>query len=145
MTETLVRGGKKVLLRYALDGYLDFGSDKYSSDLRYKAGNQLFTDFILGGGDGVKAIDMSKIRVDGGGNGEKTAKCSHHHDMYNKAMASVPDEFWPVVRKVCIDDEEIRFKGSDLDVKRKLYAARVDLCRGLDRLVEFYYTKRYRL
>lgn len=133
---------QSVLNRYADAGYLNYGSDKISACDRVKAGMQLYRDYILGGGDGVKANDIGKIKVDGGGLGERSVMCLHHLDLYRKAIRVIPSEFLPVVRLVCIEDKEIKFNGSYIDMKRKLYAARVDLCRGLDRLVQFYFGKR---
>lgn len=135
------RSEKKILQRYAFAGYLDFGSKKYTAADRVLAGTRLYIDYILGGGDGVKANDTSKIKVDGGGSGERSGFCTYHNQMYHWAMKSIPIEFRGVVRMVCIEDKEIVVSGSDLDIKRKLYAARVDLCRGLDRIVQFYQRK----
>lgn len=135
---------QSTLQKYALAGYLDFGSKNIAAGDRVSAGCKLCVDYYLGGGEEVKAIDMSKIRVDGGGNGERTVKCMHHQDMYRKAMKCVPSEFWPVVRRVCIEDKPLNASGSAIDIKRKLYAQRVDLCRGLDRLVQFYERKKIR-
>ncbi len=139
---TSKRDEKSVLQKYAMAGYLDFGSKRYSTADRLNAGLQLYTDFILGGGDGVKANDVGKIKVDGGGNGERSVMCLHHLDLYRKAIRVIPKEFLSVVRLVCLEDKEIKVSGSAIDVKRKLYMARVDLCRGLDRLVQFYFGKK---
>lgn len=133
---------QSVLNRYAEAGYLNFGSNRISARDRVDAGSRLYVDFVLGHIGSVGASDTSKIRVDGQGSFEQSLKCIHHRDCYNKAMRAVPSEFWPVVRLVCVEDEEIKVTGSVIDVKRKLYAARVDLCRGLDRLVQFYFGKR---
>jgi hypothetical protein len=132
---------KMILAKYAEDGYLNFGSNRYTADDRYKAGSMLYTNYILGGGDGVKANDVSKIRVDGGGSGEKSAFCAHHNQLYHWAMKSIPVEFRGIIRLVVIEGLPIKVEGSTIDIKRKLYMARVDLCRGLDRLIEFYRTK----
>lgn len=129
------------LQRYGADGYLDLGG-KYSAIDRISAGSQLYVDCYLGGVNRVGAIDPERIRVDGGGSAEQSTKCMFHFDRYQKAMLSVPLEFRAVVRRVCIEDKPIKASGTALDVKRKLYAARVDLCRGLDRLVDFYFRKK---
>lgn len=129
------------LMRYAAAGYLDWNSQKVSALERVSAGVLLYQDAVLGGVVRSRVVDPSRIRVDGGGSGEQSEFCVHHLDLYNKAMSAVPSEFWPVVRKVCVDDEPIEATGTRLDVKRKFYAARIDLCRGLDRLAEFYFKK----
>ena len=134
---------QNTLQRYADAGYLDWRG-KYTAVERVSAGNDLWIDYYLGKISSVGAVDPAKIRVDGGGSVQKTIKCLYHQDRYNKAMSCLPKEFWDVVRKVCIDDEPIETEGTRLDMKRKLYAARIDLCRGLDRLVDFYKRKKYR-
>ena len=127
-----------VLERYAAAGYLDFGAKKYTAVDRVGAGKRLYRDFYLSGVQSVGAIDMSRIRVDGQGNIEETSRRLHHLDCYQKAMAVVPSEFWPTVRRVCLEDKPLKAQGTKLDIKRQLYALRVDLCRGLDRLCDFY-------
>lgn len=129
---------QNTLERYAAAGWLDFGREIYTALDRLSAGGRLFADFYLGGLNAVKAVDMAKIRVDGGGSVEKTSRRLFHADRYEKAVLCVPAEFWPVVRRVVVEDLPLKAEGSVLDVKRKLYAQRVDLCRGLDRLIDFY-------
>lgn len=133
---------QSTLERYAAAGYLNFGCRRYGPMDRLCAGKRLYADFFLGGISRVAAADMSKIRVDGSGKDGEPLTCLHHRDNYTKAMAAVPAEFWPVVRLVCVEDKPIVATGSEKKVKRELYAARLDLCRGLDRLVEFYLRKR---
>ena len=129
------------LERYGAAGYLDFGNKKYSALDRISAGKRLFTNFYLGGLNSMAAIDFGRIKVDGSGDRSEPFRCLHHRDMYKKAVAAVPREFWPVVRRVCIEDLPIVAKGSANNIKRILYAERLDLCRGLDRLIDFYSKK----
>lgn len=129
------------LMRYAAAGYLDWQARSYSVLDRVSAGLLLWQHAALGGVVKSRVVDPSKIRVDGGGSGEQSEFCMHYWDLYNKAMSVVPEEFWPVVRLVCVEDKPIEAVGTQLNIKRQLYAARIDLCRGLDRLVEFYFVK----
>lgn len=141
--EGFVKMGRSVykmntLERYATVGYLNFGAKRYTAIDRVGAGKRLYRDFYLSGVQSVGAVDMSKIRVDGMGSIEESSRRLHHLDCYQKAMAVVPSEFWPVVRRVCLEDKPLKAQGTKLDIKRQLYALRVDLCRGLDRLCDFY-------
>lgn len=129
---------QSTLERYAAAGYLDFGSRNFGAIDRLSAGKRLYADFFLGGISTVCAADMAKIRVDGSKKGGEPLSCLYHRDSYAKAVQAVPAEFWPIVRQVIIEDRPIVITGSEKQVKRELYAARLDLCRGLDRLVEFY-------
>ena len=133
---------QSVLMRYAAAGYLDWNAGPYSVIDRVSAGDRLALDAYMGGIRRSRVSDPSRIRVDGGSSGEQTVKCLYHLDLYNKAISVIPAEFIGVVRRVCVEDEPIKVSGKPLDVKRQLYAARVDLCRGLDRLVKYYKAKK---
>lgn len=123
---------------YETKGYLDYGDQKYTSMDRVAVGLQLATDFYLGGLNTVSAVDPGKIRVDGGGGSFGAEKRQFHEDRYHKAMAIIPTEFREVVRLVVIEDKPIKVIGSDRQVNKELFLKRVDLCRGLDRLIDFY-------
>lgn len=124
------------LERYADAGYLDCGC--FSVIDKVSAGNRLFADAYLGGVIQFGVADISRIRVDGCGKFEEGNRRLHHQDCYEKAMAAVPPEFWPVVRRVCIEDRPLAVSGARLFVKKELYSLRKDLCRGLDRLIVYY-------
>lgn len=127
-----------VLKKYLLKGFLKAGSKEYGEQDRYRAGLQFFKDFISCGFEGLSAFDVSKVKVDGGC--LRNDRVYESRDRYFAAIKSIPREFWAVVRRVCLEDLEIEV-ADDLPDRRKLelkYALRRDLCRGLDRLVEFY-------
>ena len=126
---------------YETKGYLDYGDQKYTSMDRVAVGLQLATDFYLGGLNTVSAVDVGKIRVDGGGSIVGAERKAFHEDRYRKAIATVPAEFWEVVRLVVIEDKPIKVIGSDRQVNKELFLKRVDLCRGLDRLIDFYLSR----
>lgn len=128
-----------VLEKYLTLGYLDLGNRMISAIDRLSAGKRLCVDFHVGKVSNTGVVDIAKIRVDGGASSEETARTLFHRDRYEKAMKSIPAEFWPMVRRVSIENEPLAASGSKLDVKRNLYAQRLDLCRGLDRLVKFYW------
>lgn len=127
------------LERYARDGWLDFGDNRYSALDRVSAGNRLGQDFYLAGIDSVCANDVRKVRVDGCGSYILSDKRLDARDRFNKAMQAVPYEFWPVVNLVCCEDKGI---VHTVESKRqRLYFKHTQanfLCLGLDRLIQHY-------
>lgn len=126
------------LERYACAGWLDFGLAANTALDRVCAGKRLYCDWYLSGLPVLSAVDQSKIKVDGGGGDTGEGSRLDHLQAYNEAAKTVPPEFWTVVYRVCIEDKSLKAEGSALQVKRELYAQKVDLCRGLDRLVAHY-------
>lgn len=123
---------------YATKGYLDFGSKRYTANDRVNAGHTLASDYYLGGLNQVSAVDLAKIRVDGGGSIVGAEKKAFHEDRFRKAIRAIPREFLSIVHHVVIEDKPLKVVGTDREVNKKLFLLRVDLCRGLDRLIKFY-------
>ncbi len=126
------------LERYGRDGWLNFGDPEYSAVDRVSAGSRLWRDFYHGKVASTGVNDLAKVRVDGCGSGDLTARVLDARDRFNKAIASIPKEFAPAVIRVCCDDLEFAVKGSD---RQKMYAKHRQamlLCCGLDRLIEHY-------
>lgn len=123
---------------YATKGYLDFGSKNFNSNDRVNAGHTLAADYYLGGLNQMSAVNPEKIRVDGGGSIVGAEKKAFHEDRFRKAIRVIPREFLAVVHHVVIEDKPIKVVGTDREVNKKLFLLRVDLCRGLDRLIKFY-------
>lgn len=133
-----------VLERYYENGYLDFKTTRrYTALSRCSYGMRLAADFQIGGHGKVIATDCSKIRVDGGTQRKETDRQLYHQQRYNRAMASVPKEFRAVIRHVCIEDKPIADNDNELilSARRRAewnFSGKIDLCRGLDRLIDFY-------
>lgn len=127
-----------ILEKMAAAGWLDYGNRKYSAVDRLSAGARLWRDFYLGGLTELRANDLGKIKVDGGGSGKTSDRRLDFRNAYEKACRAVPSEFWQVVRQVVVEDKPLKAEGSERQVKYELYRQRVDLCRGLDRLIEHY-------
>ena len=127
------------LERYARDGWLDFGDKRYSALDRVSAGNRLGRDFYLARLEPVCANDVRKVKVDGHGSAVLPEKVLEARDRFNKAMLSVPHEFWQVVNRVCCEDKVIVHAiGSK---RQQLYFKHTQanlLCFGLDRLIGYY-------
>ena len=128
-----------VLQRYYQAGWLDFGNKRYTGEDRLNVGERLARDYYLSHFSDVKSLDLTQ-EVRGGVFLLDNVLDSRHR--YNQAMRAIPHEFWPLIRKVCIEDEELFDNDNFQESKRqKLYAsylAKVDLSRGLDRLIEHY-------
>ena len=127
-----------VLEIYKTKGWLNNPQSKWSSDDRLNVGLRLAKDFYLAGLMTISGIDYSKERVD----------CSisatpemvlQARDRYNKAIRTIPADFFRTVVDVCCHNLLVKGIGDterqkDNDRYRKVF----DLCRGLDYLVEFY-------
>ena len=129
---------QNTLERYEAKGYLDEG--KYDSQQLLAAGMRLWRDFYLSGVSSVSANDVSKVRVDGCGNGTESDTMLLAKQRFNRACKSVPYEFWGTVSKVCCDDQDLigEIKGN---TRQKLYQKFLIaslLKMGLARLVEHY-------
>lgn len=127
-----------ILEKYFNRNWLDLGSKKYSGEDRLNAGSRLFQDYSASGFESMRAVGWGKEKVDCSGSPSEDIYGARLN--YFSAVKSIPKEFWPVVRTVCIQDTEL-LAGDDLPERRKLevtYAMKCDLCRGLDRLIEFY-------
>lgn len=113
-----------------------------NAEARLRAGKRLAQDYYLGYPTGCRAIDLEKIRVDGGFNKPASETQNIHQDYFIKAIRIIPEEFIGVVWRVVLEDRNVLHKKQNTrsqgyenhDIKR-------DLCRGLDRLVIHYEKK----
>ena len=133
------RGG--VLYRYADAGWLDMGDKRYTAEDRIRVAERLHRDFRLSQFSDCKAVELGKITPEICGDFTLLDNVLDARTRYQQAMMSIPHEFWLSVRRVCIEDKEL-FDNDNGESKRqqayRTYAAKVDLCRGLDRLIEHY-------
>lgn len=134
-----------VLEQYYIRGVLDLkAKDSYTALARLSAGKLFAKDEYLARISNLKSTDPANIRVDGSGGGELSDKALFHRDRYNKALRAVPKEFLAVLRRVCVEDLPIAANDNeDLPARRKAemsFSMKIDLVRGLDRLIDFYRT-----
>lgn len=57
---------------------------------------------------------------------------------YRQCLRAVPAEFWGIVRRICLE-EKLPVISQDLSERQQAYLNylyRIDLCRGLDRLLQ---------
>lgn len=128
-----------MLSKYLVSGWLDFGTRRYSAVDRVSAGLRLYRDYYHSNLNNVSANDVSRVKVDGHGNGITPEFVLDAQDKYNKAIRSMPREFWGIVSRVCCEDKGFILNGeSD---RKKVYSKHrqaMVLCLGLDRLIEHY-------
>lgn len=131
-----------LLERYALRGWLELGNPRYSKEDRLKAAECLQQDFEKSCFMSVSAFS-AKEKVDGKGKSALDIEfICKARERYFQAVEHIPDEFWPVVKSVCLENREPEQEADTSNSSRKTemnYAMRRDLCRGLDRLIRFYW------
>ena len=117
-------------------GYLDFEKSKYSSDERLRCGLRLLNDFQIISRANLHSGYIQNTKIDNS-NQLQSISLLNAMSRYNRAIKSVPSEFWPIVRKICIEDTEQVFP-KEMSERQKAYLSylnRIDLCRGLDRII----------
>lgn len=126
-----------ILKKYYELGVLSIKEGKWKAIDRLRGGEMLYKDFCSAGFN-IPAIDQRIPRVDYQRMTQFSEKRLQAEDRFRKGIAAVPREFFNVVNKVCIENTRINTKQSREDV----YAEKLDLCRGLDYLCDFYTTPR---
>ena len=131
------------LEQYAEKGWLEYGNLRYSALDRVAVGNDFYEDFYLSKISNISANDVSKVRVDGGGNTTVPETVLDARNRYIRASRAIPYEFRGVVRRVCCEDREVVITGAS--ERQRAYERRkaaLLLCLGLDRLIEHYKRKK---
>jgi len=139
-----VRTAKGVFKFTALErayakGRLDYGSARFGRDDRLKAGQRLNADYERARFE-LKTPEWMREKIDGKSSADVGENLVEVRSCYLSAIRHIPREFWPMVRLVCIENKLPEF-DENLPMRRRYeqaYAAYCDLCRGLDRLIEYY-------
>ncbi len=120
-------------------GYLEYEKSKYTADERLECGLKLALDYQIINRANIHSGYIQNTRIDKTNNLQSIALLDAMN-RYNKAIKSVPKEFWSIVRKICIDDCDIIFSKNTSERQRAYfyYLSRIDLCRGLDRILDKY-------
>ena len=130
-----------VLEKYYESGVLELKDSQFSADDRKRAGERLLKDFYLGNYNNLKSVPLLKTSS----NRACREDALIYQERYIKAMQSIPDEFWPAVRIVCIEDKELKADKNiiprSLLSKQIVYHLKSLLVLGLERLVKFYFQK----
>lgn len=120
------------LHRYYLNGTLDMERTRWQAIDRFKAG-EILQQTAYKAGIYIKASDPSKIKVDISGFKPVPEHEMIAQDMFKNAHKSIPNEYWPVVRLVVVDDQKIQSPS-----RAEVHLAKFKLCLGLDYLCDFY-------
>lgn len=134
-----------VLEKFLAKGWLRFGDCKYSENDRILAGNRLADIYFRCAFPNAQAMNPARIFVDvSKGGKESLEQILDAREEYFEIVASIHKDYWPIVRRVCIEDKEPVVDKSDGAFVRKSlksFSLKVDLCRGIDELIEFYIKK----
>ncbi len=150
--EALKKGYKKrqqggyykqsILEKYLEKGWLELENSPFSAEDRKKAGELLRKDFYLSNYNNLHSLPLIKIS-------KSTADREdliYYKERYLGAVKSVPSEFWPAVRAVCIEDIELKANKNiithSLLSKQASYHLKMLLVLGLERLVRYYLQKK---
>lgn len=120
------------LMRYYNNGTLEMSISRWQPNDRLKAG-ELLQRVAYKSGIYIKALDLTKIRVDISGFKPIPENQLIAKDMYYNAVKKIPYEYWPVVRLVVVEDKKIQYPS-----RAEVHLDKWRLCMGLDYLCDFY-------
>ena len=131
-----------VLERFAEKGWLDFGDSKYSAQDRLKAAEKLQKDYEQSYFMSMSAGGIRE-RIDSKGkNANDVEMICKARQRYEAAARHVPGEFWSAVKRVCLENRDFEV-SKQFSERRRMeigFLLKCDLCRGLDRLIKFYWS-----
>ena len=132
---------KPILQMYYEAGYLGIIKSRFSPEDRKTAGEMLAKDYYMGNYGNLHAARFMQISIQT--TGEWTLeKALFFKERYLRAIKTLPAEFWPIVRRVCVEDLPIvSDEATEMMRKYKIYHQKMLLNYGLDRLICFYYKK----
>ena len=133
-----------VLEKFLAKGWLRLGGKRYSEKDRIWAGNRLADVYFRCAFPAAQAINPARVFVDvSKGGKEMFDKVLAAREEYFAIMAKIHKDYWPIVRRVCIEDKEPVVVGEKKLMRKALvsFSLKVDLCRGLDELIDFYREK----
>lgn len=120
------------LKRYYDNGTLEMNRTRWQAVDRLRAG-ELLQRVAFKSGIYIKALDLTKIRVDISGFKPVPESQLIAQDMYKNAIKQIPSEHWPVVRLVVVEDGKIQHPS-----RAEVHLDKWRLCMGLDYLCDFY-------
>ncbi len=120
-------------------GRLRYGDKRFSEDDRLRAGNRLNHEYEAAHFN-VVGISWKNSKIDSRGGADTSSNLTDLRSRYLTAIRHIPREFWPAVRRICIENLLPDFDNIDSARRRyeNMYLWYCDLCRGLDRLIEYY-------
>ena len=128
---------KKTLLEQLYDrGWLDFPKSPYTSLARLRVGLKLMYNYQIIQRSNLHSGFIVNSRIDIA----LSLDARIYNDslqFYRNCLRIVPAEFWPVVRLICLEEKmpEIPSELSERQQAHINYLYKIDLCRGLDRII----------
>jgi len=132
------RSVSKTLLEQLYDkGWLNYPASKFSSDARLRAGLLLMYNYQIIQKANLHSGYIFNNKIDN----SQSLQSKMYNDslnFYRHCLRSVPAEFWQIVRKICIEEKMPVFSDnlSERQISHLKYLYHIDLCRGLDRLIQ---------
>ncbi len=120
-------------------GWLELENSRYGADDRLRFGLKFALDSYVVNRVNLHSGFSFNVKVDSSG-AEDSRGLTDAKTRYRFALRHIPAEFWPIVRQICIDEKE-PVAPAKLSERQKTYfyfLCRVDLCRGLDRIIDAY-------
>lgn len=139
--EGKIKWKKPILQMYYEAGYLDIIKSRFTPEDRKTAGEMLAQDYFLGNYDSLQTARLKQLNI------RTTSEWTREQalffkERYLRAIKTLPAEFWPIVRRVCVEDLPILSdEPTEMMRKYKIYHQKILLNYGLDRLIFFYYKK----
>ncbi len=120
-------------------GCLEYSETTYGGQDRLRAGEKLSSDYEKSHFSTVNS-GWQNDKIDSGHYKLYDSDVNYIRSRYLTAVRSIPREFWPAVRQICIENKIPNFEKETSSRKRTQYRYLwyCDLCRGLDRLIDHY-------
>lgn len=126
-----------VLEIYQQKGWLNRVNSRWSADDRVNSGIWLRNIHEKAGLGKISAINYEKERIDCSMK-PQSEFAQQNEVLFFKITSYIPKEFRQLVIDVCCDDKRLKARGKTINEKKNdRYLKIVDLCRGLDYVVEF--------
>ena len=123
-------------------GWLDLAGSPFGSEDRLRFGLKFAQDYNFLRRSQIATTTLKNDKIDT----RNRIEDKHFLDVldrYRKAVRSIPREFWPVVRQICLEERQLEIPAflSDRQKAYFYFLYRTDLCRGLDRVISSYTSK----
>lgn len=132
-----------VLEQLAQNGWLEYGSRKFTALDRLSAGKRFLCDFQASGIQAFCANDTERIKVDGRGNSNVPEYRLMAQERFARALRAINTDFFPIVHKVVLEDKMFAVRGSTRGKIKEQAHLCTFLCLGLDELIYHYLKKTY--
>ena len=135
---------KTTLQRYFEEGYLEMPGSRFTAEDRRTVGDLLAQDYYLGNYDSMQTSRWRIVAISSYGDYTRE-QALYFKERYMRAIKTIPAEFWPVVRRVCIEDLPVTSDKyhpvQSVMHKHEIYHQKMLLNLGLERLIQFYFKK----